>query len=140
MYTDVQQTVDMFTAASSFGRGTGLLFMATNEGVTCYAPVGRKEDAEHFVKELQSIYVDSNATNHVDWEIDNSNRPSSSNLDVLHLQAALEAAGLSSKVLVFANNGIKINTNGPILEVYQALNRLLHTKVSIHEGQFFNHC
>lgn len=137
MNTYIKKLVNMYAAASNFGNGTGLLFIATNEGVSCYAPLGRREDAEYFIKELQSIVV--TAVNQVDWAISKANLPNSNNLDVLRLQAALDVAGLSSQVLVFANDGIKVNTNGPDFEVYEALSLLKQTTVAIHEGTFFQH-
>lgn len=136
MCTDTKTLVKMFNAASH-ARAYGLNFMATNEGVTCYAPEGRKDDAERFVQQLKSITV--KAVNHVDWPIAKANAPFTNNNDVIALQAALDNAELSSQVLVFANDGIKVNTNGSTLEVYNTLFLLRHTNVTFHEGTFFSH-
>lgn len=132
------KTIANMFAAASQARFAGHMFMETDKGVTCYAPLGRKQDAEDFVKEVKSITVKE--VSQVDYPISNVNRPPTTNKAVIALQAALDSAGLSTQVLVFANDGIKVITEGPKLEVYQALFLLRNAEVTFYEGTFFQHC
>ncbi|MBX9770982.1 MAG: hypothetical protein K2X29_06405, partial [Candidatus Obscuribacterales bacterium] len=131
------KTVATMFSAISQARYAGHMFELTNHGVTCYAPLGRKQDAIDFVKEIQSIPV--KAINHVDYPIDKANAPTSNNKDVIALQAALDAAWLSDQTLVFINDGIIVNANGPTDEIYPLVFLLLHTNVAFFEGTFFHH-
>ncbi|MBX9879784.1 MAG: hypothetical protein K2Y22_15105 [Candidatus Obscuribacterales bacterium] len=131
-------TADMYTAASQSDLATyGYIFMVTDQGVTCYAPATRIEEARDFIQRMKAIKV--TGVNHVDWEISKANIPQTSNKNVLALQAALDAAKLSKQVLVFANDGIKVNTNGPTFEVHLALFLLRTANIPVYENGFFTH-
>lgn len=138
MIQNSKTTADMYTAASQSDMATyGHIFMVTDQGVTCYAPAGRIDEARDFIQRMKAIKVA--AINHVDWDISKANIPQTRNKNILALQAALDAAGLSKQVFVFANDGIKVNTNGPTLEVYQALFLLRTANIPVYENGFFTH-